>query len=118
MHTIPKKIAAKPGEDSEVPKVVRDGKVAVLRSDAHGIGWYTQHWQKRLLFDPQLVRYLEDENMPGVREYIEENYPDVCIGSLFELVIEWVPVGALFVITDYDGLESVELLEEVDWIKA
>ena len=118
MYTIPKNITAKPGEDSEVPKVVRDGKVAVLRSDAHGIGWYTQHWQKRLLFDPQLVRYLEEKNMPCVVKHIEEHYPDVYIGSLFELVIEWVPVGALFLITEFDGLESVELLEEVDWIKA
>jgi hypothetical protein len=34
------------------------------------------------------------------------------------LVVVWVPKGIKFQITEYDGSESIEFLEDINWITA
>jgi hypothetical protein len=42
-------------------------------------------------------------------------YPDLYSGGLDSLQIEWVPEGTVFRIHEYDGNESIEIKEELDW---
>jgi hypothetical protein len=34
------------------------------------------------------------------------------------LDIEWIPIGTEFRIHEYDGYESIDYKEKIDWIKA
>ena len=99
-------------------KVVRDGKVAVLIAPNYGAGWYTENPYYELLFDPILVQYVEENNKTALKKYVEKQYPNAYLGGIDDLVIRWVPEGALFRVTEYDGAESIEILENLNWIKA
>jgi hypothetical protein len=101
-------------------RVVRDGNVAVLYSPRHGAGWYT--WNQFLgndaIFDPELVFLVEKGNEEDTLEYISRRFPDAYVGGVKNLSIEWVPVGTEFVITEYDGYESIECKADYGWIVA
>ena len=102
-------------------KVIRDGKVAVLYSPGPGAGWST--WAtngigKNLLFDPMIVNCIESDDKDKLATYIAMRYPDVYTGGMEDLIIEWLPEGTLFRIHEYDGSESIEVKEEMDWVTA
>ena len=105
-------------------KVIRDGKVAVLYTTDYGAGWYSCHQQEELLFHPELVDRVERKKHNEITEEMISEILGVdverCpyIGSVEDLGIFWVPLGVCFRISEYDGLESVHLLEEEDWITA
>lgn len=101
-------------------KVVRDGKVAVLYSPGYGAGWYSWHDQKNLLFDPNIVKMVEDNEKERIPEYIKDLYGDeyICILGARDLQIEWVPIGTAFEIDEYDGAESVRFIGDIDYIVA
>ena len=96
-------------------KVIRDGKVAVLYSPDYGAGWYSWHNQAELLYDPNIVHWLESNEREKITAYLELKYPDLYSGGLDSLQIEWVPEGTVFRIHEYDGNESIEIKEELDW---
>jgi hypothetical protein len=100
-------------------KVIRDGKVAIIYSPGYGRGWYS--WSRtrndELLFDPGLVQLIEsNSNYDKIREYCQKHFPDDYCTS--NLSIKWIPVGAKFIIQEYDGSESVVLLDDFNWIEA
>lgn len=102
-------------------KVVRDGKVAVLVSIEYGAGWYT--WNgvtqgEQILFDPEIVEWVEQGKPKGRIPYFEQKYPDAYFGGFEDLVIGWIPVGEKFVIDEYDGYESIRMLDDVIWMTA
>ncbi len=101
-------------------KVVRDGKVAVLYSPGFGAGWSTWDYDngETLVFDPMLVKYVEEGKTEEMYEYVAMRYPDTYTGGLSDLTIAWLPEGTLFRIKEYDGSESIETLGDVGWIKA
>lgn len=103
-------------------KVIRDGKVAVLYSPGFGAGWYTwgagSEYGDSVLFDPILVKYVEEGNKGALASYAAMRYPNAYTGGLDDLVIAWVPVGTLFQIEEYDGSESIQTLDGTHWIKA
>ena len=45
-------------------------------------------------------------------------YPDMYTGGMDSLKIEWLPEGTLFRINEYDGSESIEVKEDMDWMIA
>lgn len=100
-------------------KVIRDGKVAVLYSKDFGAGWST--WNdglQELVFHPKIVemvlngrQYEIDEDW--LAENLGEEYADVYCGGAGDLTIEWVPVGTKFLITEYDGAESITTLDDL-----
>ena len=103
-------------------RVVRDGKVAVLYSPGFGAGWSTwadKEIRERLLFDPEVVAWVED-GKSGPLPDIESKYGDgyVYDGGASELMIRWVPLGVRFRIHEYDGSESVILDDEDEWVIA
>jgi len=116
-------------------KVIKDGKVAVIHTNGYGAGWYS--WNQgaenaeALLFDPVLVRVVQGiaDCMDGVvrfkyhaekkiKERAEELVPGACVLGAPKLCITWVPVCSKFIIREYDGLESVELRDDVMWVTA
>jgi hypothetical protein len=102
-------------------RVIRNGHVAVLYSPGYGAGWST--WAhndegKDLLFDPVIVGYVERGAKDELATYMEMRYPDVYTGGMDDLVIEWVPIGTMFKINEYDGSESIEFKEADQWMVA
>lgn len=99
-------------------RVIRDGKVAVLYSPGYGCGWYASHNIEALLFDPSIVKWIEDNERDKVENYMTLKYPDVYTGGLDRLAIHWLRVGTLFRIDEYDGFESIVTRDEDEWVIA
>ena len=99
-------------------KVIRDGKVAVLYSPGYGAGWYS--WNTKYpecLFDPNIVSLIEAGQHDLIEAYCDLIHPDLCAAGAEQLKIEWIPVGTLFKIREYDGNESIEY-QDTDWLVA
>jgi hypothetical protein len=98
-------------------KVVRDGKVAVLISDGWGAGFHTWGAPVEAIFDPTLVDLIERQQYEDAIKYVESTYP-YDVTAVEDLVVQWIPEGAKFIIMEYDGNESIAMLDEVKWITA
>ena len=114
-----------------IPKLIRDGQVAVLYSPHFGAGWYSWHGVEELLYDPVLVEMVEayraiEQPTPehkfdfteDVERYCNSQYKDCYFGGADDLDVMWLPVGANFRIHEYDGSESVEVRDEMHWMVA
>lgn len=102
-------------------RLIRDGMVAVLYSPGFGAGWSS--WAhngegENLLFDPVIVGYVERGGMDELATYMEMRYPDAYTGGMEDLTIAWIKVGTAFRIHEYDGSESIEVREELNWTTA
>ena len=104
-------------------KVYDNNKVAVLYHASFGVGWYSDHGIKELLFDPYIISLVQSKNDLNNKQlydeafiYLKNKYPDRDIFNLVdELEIEWIEVGTRFYIKDYDGSETIILENEIDW---
>jgi hypothetical protein len=101
-------------------KVVRNGRVAVLISPSYGCGWYTENHKEQMLFDPELVKMVEEKATYGAfKKYLKQAYPTYIVdGALQGLEIVWIPEGKLFRVQEYDGSESIVMFEQEDLIQA
>jgi hypothetical protein len=99
-------------------KVVRNGKVAVLVSAGWGAGFLSWGAPVEAIFDPMLVDMIENDKIQDAIQYVEKTYPDACSGGVSDLYIEWIPEGAKFIINEYDGSESIQLLDDTNWLTA
>ena len=98
-----------------VDKVIRDGKVAVLYSPGFGAGWstwaYNPEHKEQMVFCPALVFALEKgEDLEVVAEAL---FPGEYHRGLADLKVCWIPMGEKFRISEYDGSESIELLDQI-----
>jgi len=98
-------------------KVVKDGKVAVLISNGWGAGFHTWGAPLEAIFDPTLVDLIERQQYKDAIKYVETTYPDD-VTAVEDLVVQWIPEGAKFIIMEYDGNESIAILDDVKWITA
>lgn len=96
-------------------KVIRNGKVAVLVSPNHGAGWSTwNNDSEQMIFDPVVVEWVENGKNGNVPiDHYKDRY--IYEGGADCLIVEWLPVGTHFRITEYDGYEAVETCEEIIW---
>jgi hypothetical protein len=102
-----------------IDKLIRDGQVAVLYSPGFGAGWFTWNTEvPEILFDPAIVEFVEKEQWDELRTYSTLKYPDIYDGGMRDLAVAWLPVGSAFRIHDYDGNESIEVRDQVNWIVA
>lgn len=100
-------------------KVIRDGKVAVLYTNGFGAGWYT--WNDRreeLIYLPKVVdMVLNGRNGEIDSEWLSENlgneYADVYCGGVGNLEVKWLPVGAKFLITEFEGAEDIITIDNL-----
>ena len=106
-------------------KVIRDGKVAVLVSPGFGAGWSTWAYSGEednrdfMLFDSTLVTMVErGDSVEAIEAYVTAKHPDTYCGGAGDLKVQWLPVGTAFRIHEYDGAESVEIRDDIDWIIA
>jgi len=103
----------------KIPKLIRDGEVAVLYSPSYGAGWYTWNYEHpEIIFDPGIVDLVENEKWDELNTYTELKYPDIYKGGMSDLKVMWLPEGTLFRINEYDGSESIELKENDNWLVA
>ena len=103
-------------------KVIRDGKVAVLVSSGFGAGWSTwsyvgeEDYRNFMLFDPTLVTMVErGDSVEAIESYVTAIHPHTYCGGASDLTIQWLPVGTAFRIHEYDGAESVEIRDDIEW---
>ena len=106
---------------SDIPKVVRDGKVAVLVSPNFGAGWYTWNSDENegglaLLFCPEIVEAVERGEPPY--PIAERLFPNAYLGGLDSIEVAWLPVGTAFQVHEYDGSESLDVRGDMEWIVA
>ena len=102
-------------------KVIKDGKVAVIISPGYGAGWSTWNnvaYGNELVFDPMLVDMILNNKKDEFETYIAMRYPDLYNTGFDELAVQWVPVGTVFRIHEYDGNESIEFQDQMSWFTA
>lgn len=91
----------------------------VLISPGYGAGWST--WEGAdLATDVRLIdafdRGISKEGMH--RLCADLGYGDVYMGGFEQLRIVEIPKGTIFRITEYDGYESIETLDSLEWLCA
>ena len=111
-------------------KLIVDDKVAVVYAPGWGAGWYSWHGIEALLFDPSLVYMVEEKEkskspeeilnwIANIEDYCKQNYgDDNYYGGAEDLVVDWLPVGTEFQVSEYDGNESLMIKDKERWIKA
>lgn len=93
---------------------------AVLISPDYGSGYSTWHYGHPM--DGKVIKdflsKIEDFNPNEVDEETEIDVSDYAIDFPGELVVNFVPVGSVFRITEYDGAESIEYYTPNDYYTA
>lgn len=92
-------------------KLIKDGKVAVAISEGCGAGWST--WSD---VDPMDKRFNE-LILEGKIEEAEALAKSLGYysGGLEDCVLEWLEIGTRFEIKEYDGDESVRLIDDIPY---
>lgn len=93
-------------------KIVRNGKVAVAVSYGFGAGWST--WNEVDPMDARFNQLFLDDKVDEAKALVDELEMGYT-GGADDVEIVWVPVGMQFRITEYDGSESLETRDSVDW---
>ena len=101
-------------------KLIRDGMVAVLVSRGFGAGWSTwNHEYPEMLFDPEIADLvLNGAVEDDIVALASSKYPDAYLGGVDGLSVRWVPVGTKFRVDEYDGSESLDIMDEMNWTVA
>ena len=116
----------------KVEKYTKDGQTAILVSPGYGAGWST--WGKNeLAYDKRIVEFWlehkdDEEYMKKLDKYdnneVKENaeklfqswgYEGTYFGGFKQIELVWLPIGTLYRINEYDGSESIETNDSVDW---
>ena len=93
-------------------KIIRDGMVAVAVSGGFGAGWST--WNDIDPVDARFNQLFLDgkiDEIVGICQDEDLGYA----GGAKGVSIVWVPVGTEFIITEYDGAESLETKDSFNW---
>lgn len=90
------------------------GEVAVAVSFGFGAGWSS--WTGVDPMDAKYNKLFLEGNVAEVVRLCEEagSYG----GGAEDVSLVWVKPGTEFIITEYDGAESIEFKEETPWLKA
>lgn len=93
-------------------------KVGVLVSKGYGAGWSS--WgEPEMALDKELVKAFEDElSEEAIEAIAEKNWPKCYKGGLFDCEVEYVDKGIRFRIDEYDGSESLVILDYEDFLIA
>ena len=103
-----------------VQKLVREGFVAVVVHGDYGRGFYSSIGKEAALFDPVVVRSLENMEdglgTEALEEYLWKTYH--WDGNIGRLEVEWVRQGRAFIVQEYDGFEHLQFRDETEWLSA
>lgn len=104
-----------------------EGNVAVLISHGYGSGYLTSNEEyPSCIFDPFVIEivskhgwYLDPVKYKALEHHLKDKYAkDFNTGGIEDLVVEWIPEGTKFRISEYDGAEYIEVLHEIAWLEA
>ncbi len=96
------------------------GEVAVIISEGLGVGWSTQlkehatPSQLGMLFDRELVELALQGRLLECEELAEQKY-GAGKGGSYDLKVKFLKQGTKFIVTEYDGSESLKLLKDIDF---
>ena len=96
----------------------KDNEVAVIYSPHYGAGWST--WNTNhpsCLFDPDCVFCILKGDRAELAVIAQLKWDDFYMtGNPIE--IQWLPAGVKFRVLEYDGKESFQFYNDVDWVVA
>ena len=93
-------------------KLIIDGKVAVAVSYGFGAGWST--WNGIDPMDARFNTLFLNGEIGEIKKICEEEELGYA-GGAEDVSIEWIPVGTKFVIEEYDGSESLMVIDDYNW---
>lgn len=96
-------------------KLIKDGMVAVAVSYGYGAGWST--WNDISPLDGRFNQLFLDGKIKEIERICDEEDLGYA-GGAADVRIEWIPVGTKFIISEYDGSESLDTIDEFDWLTA
>ena len=107
-----------------VKTLVEDGMMAVAVSHGFGAGWGS--WEGlELAVDKRVIEVIQAYQASKITydeatKAIDYFYPyrDIYYGGFDDIRIEWVPLGEIFRINEYDGAESIVVFNDDAWIQA
>ena len=91
----------------------KNGKVGVIISTGFGAGFST--WNNtEMAVDFDLVEAFLKGDMNRFKYIADEKYGDWYDGGTVSLKVEWVPVGSRFMIREYDGDETIVVINDTN----
>jgi len=103
--------------------ISNEGTVAVLYSPGYGAGWSTWNDDEKIEFltsDKTLIEMvLREASTEEVETYLKTVFGDkrIFTGGWCQMMVAWLPKNTLYQITEYDGFESLETMDDIDWSK-
>ncbi len=94
------------------------GQVGVLVSPGFGAGWST--WNSEVdVFDYEMIEaILSKQRKTKIEEITSKKYPSAYLGALNSLTVEFLDAGTKFHIHEYDGNETIETVDDIEWLEA
>lgn len=101
-------------EKPPVPRLEKNGQVAVLYSPGYGAGWasWNPEYKETLLFDKEIVEAVLRNDIEKAKELANEKAPGAYLGGGHQLEVRWLTKGTVFEIEEYDGNEEVYVIGE------
>jgi len=100
-------------------KLIKDGLVAVLISPGFGAGWSTWHigeTAEEMIFDADIAQMVLDKaDSDNIEAVAKTKWPNEYFGAAEDLEVHWIKEGSHFIVTEYDGSESIMFRDEVTW---
>lgn len=94
-------------------RYIVDGKVALLYSPGFGAGWSTwchdEKYREDMVFCPEIAKAVHTGE-GDLYEIARRLFPDQYMGGVGDLSIYWLEQGTRFIIREYDGSESVQII--------
>ena len=109
-----------------------EDKTAYAVLVSHGSGWSS--WNDRTVaYDKRMVEFWlthhesedvmralsewEDNDVKAAAEqyFASIGYPHIYFSGFADITLEWVPVGSIWCINEYDGSETLMMLNDYDW---
>ena len=112
-------------DSNNIQKTYNDDgtRVAVIVMSGYGSGFSSNNpgnpWF--IYGNPEFVQMVLDEvDNDTICNYVSRMFPRsyMYMAPRQALYIEWVPVGSMFKIREYDGSEAVEILDASEWFTA
>lgn len=91
----------------------KQGEVGILVTNSYGAGWYSwcDKYGPEMVFDKGMVEAILNDDYLTALEIAEKKYPDACLTAVEDLIVEFLPPNTAFRIDEFDGNESIEILD-------
>ena len=101
-------------------KYIRGGNlVGILYSPGFGAGWST--WNPEypdMAFDPGMIDLIANNEWDKAQTYATLKWPEASLEGFKNLSVTWLPQGTRFRVVEYDGAETIEIRDKIDWSTA